>query len=92
MEIIQVEKTITVSKYKASDGTVFDTEYQCLDYEKRKNGERIECPRCGGRGGFNYRTEIVRNELTCQYEEVGFHDTCTKCGGKGYLDKKVSWE
>ena len=37
-------------------------------------------------------TERVRNELTYQYEEVGFHDTCPKCGGKGYLDKKVSWE
>lgn len=92
MKEIKVEQIVQVIKFQACDGTVFDTKHACENYEKILSGERIACPRCGGRGGFNYRTEKIRNELTCQYEEVSCHDTCPKCGGKGYLDIKVSWE
>lgn len=92
MEVKRVQKTIYVNKYVAFDGTEFDYESQCLDYEKRKRGERKVCDRCNGRGYISKGRHKVRNELTCQYEEVEYTDTCKQCNGKGYLDKKEVWE
>ena len=48
MEAIRETKTIYVTKYKAIDGTTFDTEQACVDYEKQCLGQEaiykaIEC-------------------------------------------------
>lgn len=48
MEAIRETKTIYVTKYKAADGTTFNTEQACVDYEKQCLGQEaiykaIEC-------------------------------------------------
>lgn len=92
MRIKQVQKTIYVNKYVAFDNTEFDYENQCLDYEKRKRGERKMCDKCNGRGVISEGWHEVRNELTCQFETVEYTHRCDKCDGKGYLDKVVEWK
>lgn len=92
MTIKRVQKTIYVNKYVAFDGTEFDYENQCLDYEKRKRGERKVCDKCNGRGVISEGWHEVRNELTCQFETVEYTHRCDKCDGKGYLDRKEVWE
>lgn len=37
MKIINESKMVTVKKYKATDGNVFDTEQECLQYESTLN-------------------------------------------------------
>lgn len=92
MQVKQVQKIIYVNKYVAFDGTEFDTECQCQDYEKRKLGDRIPCSNCNGRGYISEGWHEVRNELTFQYEKVEYTHKCPKCDGKGYLDKVVEWK
>lgn len=92
MEVKRVQKTIYVNKYVAFDGTEFDYENQCLDYEKRKRGERKVCDKCDGIGYISKGIHNVLNELTYQYETVEYTEICKKCDGKGYLDKVVEWK
>lgn len=92
MEEFKQEIKSYVTKYRSSDGLVFDTKEQCLDHEARNKGTRKTCTHCKGRGYISEGWHEVRNELTYQYEQVEYTRTCNVCGGKGYLDKKEVWE
>lgn len=86
------QKLVDYTVYIAKDGKEFDSEHKCEDYELRQKGERITCPCCYGRGSFSLGVHNVLNELTYKYEPVEQRETCPKCGGKGYLDKTVTWK
>lgn len=88
------KKTVVINYYAyvSDDGKEFETERECIDYEKRKNGERITCPDCGGRGYFDGRWIEPYDNYDIGHVDGHYETTtCKKCGGKGYLDKKVSW-
>lgn len=97
--MITVNKTRTVVQeykvYVAKDGVEFTSQEECINHEKFIDGERITCSNCGGRGRINERTE--RYFDGGMYGDHKYHsrvesDTCPICNGKGYLDKKVTWE
>ena len=79
--------------YIADDGREFDSERECTDYELRKKGDRITCPRCGGCGYTDERWVGPGYDSSFGVIEGHFaRTTCDKCHGKGYLDKKTTWE
>ena len=97
--MITVNKTRTVVQeykvYVAKDGKEFTSEEECINHEKFIDGERITCSICGGKGRINERTE--RYFDGGMYGDHQYHsrvesDECPRCKGKGYLDKKVTWE
>lgn len=92
MKEIQVTEMVTVTKYQARDGQIFRSKNACIDYEKRLDGTRKTCEYCNGKGYLSLGYHSVRNELTCQFEQVEYTETCQKCNGKGYLEKKTVWE
>lgn len=92
MEVKRVQKTIYVNKYVAFDGTEFDYENQCLDYEKRKRGERKVCDKCNGRGYIVTGQHTVYDNWSFKYETYDDTKKCVHCDGKGYLDRKEVWE
>ena len=93
MNEVKVEVKTLVTKYQSDDGKMmFDTKEQCIDYEKRKRGERVICDKCNGKGYISNGWHKVLNELTYQFEDVEYTQTCSKCNGKGYLNKKEVWE
>lgn len=87
--------TVQQEVYYADDGKVFTSEEACKDYEKRKSGDRVECPECHGRGywqgkwvdGYRAVDSTGSWEVEGHYEQ----NECTKCHGKGYLDRVTSW-
>lgn len=84
--------TVNVNKYIAFDGKEFDNEKDCDNYERIKNGTRIICPQCQGKGGWE--GEFVPAYDNYDIGHVDGHrkwESCSKCHGKGYLDKKVTW-
>ena len=91
MRIEKKSKTIYYNVYIANDGTEFENESQCIDYEKKKNGDRVKCSLCDGTGRISDGWHSVLNELTYQYEDVEYSHTCSKCNGKGYLERKEIW-
>ena len=86
-------KYVAIKKvYISDDGKEFDTESECIDYEKRKNGTRKTCQKCNGRGQVR---EYQRRDWDPGWghnELITDHDTCPDCHGRGYLDKKEVWE
>jgi DnaJ-class molecular chaperone len=92
MERISEETIIYVTKYKAKDGKVFDTESACRAHESFLDGTRKFCEYCNGKGYVSHGYHSVLNELTYQYEQVEYTEKCPKCNGKGYLEKKTVWE
>ena len=90
-------ETVKREVYIAEDGTKFYNHDKCLEYEedleKRKNGTRKTCSRCGGRGRINYHTEKYFDggrEGDHQWHESEESDVCPECNGKGYLELKWS--
>ena len=95
MKTVTRQRTV-VENYKvfiADDGKEFNSYDACQDYEARKNGDRITCPKCGGRGYTDERWVKPGYDPGLGAIE-GHYDrtTCDKCHGKGYLDKKTTWE
>ena len=87
------EKVVKYEVYIAKDGKEFLSSHECEDYEKYLNGTRKKCPMCGGLGSL--KTEWVEAYDNYDIGHVEAHweyKKCTKCNGKGYLDKKVTWE
>ena len=79
--------------YVAKDGKEFTSEDECKLYEKRLNGDVIECPECNGRGKFRGRFVPAYDNYDIGHVEAHYeYETCKRCGGKGYLEKKVTWE
>lgn len=93
---MEVKTRLVEQKYfVAFDGKEFGSMRECQEYEdhlKRiKEGTRIICPSCGGKGGFQGKWiepyEHWDGPMGGYYEWT----TCKKCGGKGYLDKHEEW-
>lgn len=94
MRVAQRERTV-VQKYNvyiSKDGKEFTSEEKCINHEKMLDGSRIVCPDCNGKG--RWKTDYVPEYEHWEGTMGGYwnYATCKRCGGKGYLDKKVTWE
>ena len=80
-------------RYIAKDGKEFTSESECINHEKILNGTRVVCPECNGKGKIAV-VEEYDNYHTGAPERTTIYPTCTKCNGKGYLEKKtkITWE
>ena len=78
--------------YIAKDGKEFDSEESCRHHEMILDGTRIVCPHCGGKGGW--KGKWIDPYWHWDGPMGGYYEyhTCEKCKGKGYLEKKVTWE
>ncbi len=94
MEVDQRERTVVqnYNVYIAKDGKEFNDEEDCINYEKILDGTRIVCPECHGEG--SWRTDYVPEYDHWDGTMGGYwnYEKCPRCKGKGYLDKKVTWE
>lgn len=90
------QKMVGYNVYIAKDGKEFDNEDACRHHEMILDGTRKVCTRCDGKGYINSHYEeyldSVVNWGDGQYHTRWVSDTCPECGGKGYLEKKVTWE
>jgi len=84
--------TQTYKVYVAKDGKEFDSENECKNYEMMLDGTRIVCPDCQGKG--RWKTDYVPEHDHWEGKMGGYwkYNTCSRCKGKGYLEKKVTWE
>lgn len=95
MKVSTRQKTMVVdyNVYIAKDGKEFNNEKDCIDYELRLDGTRITCPDCNGKGHFRGRWVEAYDNYDIGHVEAHYeYNTCQRCHGKGYLDKKVTWE
>ena len=76
----EFETTITVKRFEAIDGEVFETKEQCIHHEKILDGSRIIYPSCHGAKNFD------------PYGDGRGIITCRKCNGTGFLDKITSFQ
>lgn len=95
MKKVTRQKMVDYNVYIAKDGKEFPSEQECQDYEKILDGKRIVCPDCNGKGRVNEHSEQVFDGGL--YGDHKYHtywksDPCPRCKGKGYLEKKVTWE
>lgn len=86
-------KTVKYAVYIAKDGKEFETKNKCIFHEKKLDGIIKECPECHGKGKITKEYEYD-NYHTGAPEKSIIYPTCTKCNGKGYLEKKNKevWE
>lgn len=84
-------KTVEYDVYVAKDGKVFNSENECIHYEKILDGIRKVCPECKGKGYFLVE-EMDENYHTGAPETRIVEKTCENCNGKGYLEKKEVWK
>ncbi len=86
------QKTVDYTVYIAKDGTEFVSQDKCEHYEKLKDGTRIVCPDCNGRG--RWKTDYVPEYDHWDGKMGGYwnYKECERCHGKGWLEKKVTWE
>jgi len=86
-------KTVEYEVYVAKDGEEFETEKDCILYEKRLDGLIKDCEACNGTGEIRETYEDVDYHSGAPIELVRYR-TCPKCNGKGYLEKKLKevWE
>ena len=84
--------TETYKVYVAKDGKEFKYEEDCINHEKIFDGTRIVCPECHGEG--LWKTDYVPEYDHWDGKMGGYwnYQKCPRCKGKGYLDKKVTWE
>ena len=84
--------TETYKVYVAKDGKEFKYEEDCINHEKILDGTRIVCPECHGEGAW--KTDYVPEYDHWDGKMGGYwnYQKCPRCKGKGYLDKKVTWE
>lgn len=79
--------------YIAKDGKEFNSESECKHHEMILNGTRIICPKCHGAKGFQGRFIEAYDNYDIGHVDAHYEWTiCDKCKGKGYLEKKVTWE
>ena len=92
MKEVTRQKTVDYKVYVAKDGQEFTSLEDCQHHEKILDGTRIVCPECHGEG--RYRTDYVPEFEHWEGTMGGYwnYKTCSKCGGKGWLEKKVTWE
>jgi len=86
-KLVEVEYNV----YIAEDGKEFQNKDLCTDYEKRKEGTRITCPSCNGKGVVTVWTGSIVAYWKPEAEHSGapIETECERCKGKGYLDKHV---
>lgn len=95
MKVETRQKTIiqNYNVYISKDGKEWPTEDACKLYEKRLDGTVKDCPDCHGEGR-------IRGRFVPEYDnyDIGHVDshyeysTCKTCGGKGYLEKVITWK
>lgn len=92
MKEITRQKTVDYKVYVAKDGQEFTSLEDCQHHEKILDGTRIVCPECHGNG--RWQTGYVPEHEHWEGTMGGYctYETCPKCGGKGWLEKKVTWE
>ena len=92
MKVLVKQKVVDYNVYVAKDGTEFESEQACIDHEKILDGTRIVCPECHGKGGW--RGKYIEPYMHWDGPMGGHYEwnKCTHCNGKGYLQKKVTWE
>ena len=87
------QKTVEYKVYIAKDGKEFDSEDKCKHHEMNLDGTRKVCEHCGGEGRIRGRLVNEYDNYDIGHVEAHYeYDICPKCGGKGYLEKKVTWE
>lgn len=86
------KKTVDYDVFITNDGKEFTIKSQAEDHEKFLNGTRKKCSACDGRGRINYREEGYRDTWNMIEGRHEVSDPCHECHGKGYLEKKVTWE
>ena len=86
-------KTVEYKVYIAKDGKEFKSSKECKHHEMILDRKRIICPECHGEGKIAV-VEEYDNYHTGAPERTTIYPTCTKCNGKGYLEKKIKevWE
>ena len=91
MKKVVKQKTVDYAVYVAEDGKEFTDKNECRLHERKLNGEIIECPNCHGEGRTtesieyeDHHTGVLRNSI--------IKPTCRTCGGRGYLEKTVTWK
>lgn len=84
-------EVVEFTEYVAEDGTVFRDKDECNLYERKLDGDIIECPVCHGKGKVSEEYEYD-NYHTGVPEVMIIHPTCDKCNGRGYLKKKVIYQ
>ena len=84
-------RTVEYTMYVAKDGTEFEKKKDCILHEKMLNGDIIECPECHGKGTVAEEYEYD-NYHTGEPETMTIHPTCTKCNGRGYLEKTIVYQ
>ena len=84
--------TQTYKVYVAKDGKEFYDEEECRHHEMILDGTRVVCPDCQGKG--RWKTDYVPEHDHWEGKMGGYwhYNTCDRCKGKGYLEKKVTWE
>lgn len=92
-------RTVQITVYISDDGhecnSYDEAKRRDEDYNKRKDGTRRKCPRCDGTGRINGHYEKYFDGGMYgdhQYHERWESDKCPDCDGKGYQDKKETWE
>ena len=92
MKEVTRQKTVDYKVYVAKDGQEFTSLEDCQHHEKILDGTRIVCPECHGKG--RWQTDYVPEHEHQESTMGGYwnYKTCSKCGGKGWLEKKVTWE
>lgn len=94
MKVDQRERTVTHKYivYIAKYGKQFESKDQCENHEKILDGTRKVCECCGGKGGW--QGKYIKPYRHWDGDMGGYHEwiKCERCDGKGYLDKKVTWE
>lgn len=79
--------------YISKDGKEWPTEEACTRYEKRLNGDIIDCPECHGAGKFRGRFVPAYDNYDIGHVDAHYeYETCKRCGGKGYLERKITWK
>lgn len=91
MKKVTRKKTIKYNVYIAKDGKEFKTSKECKHHEMILDGTRIVCPECHGKGTVAV-VEEYENYHTGAPEKTTIYPTCTKCHGRGYLEKKVVYQ
>lgn len=79
--------------YIAKDGKEFSSEEECRHHEMMLDGTRIVCPECHGEKRFRGRFVPEYDNYDIGHVDAHYeYETCKRCGGKGYLEKKTTWE
>lgn len=75
----QVQTVVT--RWQAFDGSLFGSESDAIDYEKRLSGIRRVCPVCDG-----------AKQLEKVVDDEPVLEDCGECLGRGYQEKAEVWK